>query len=305
MLKSIVVVTILVLNLHTSEQAYVKHLDYKVVERGQLSDKLARSWGAPKAASKPFTLLQAKSNKPIYLRFIQSENAKNYLPMKQEGWNATEILVQNPDELARRLANSPFTVVGQPKFLTDKKNVRAFQALGPDNELLYFTRIIDPAKSSFDLGQASTFVDSVFIMVAGASDLTALELFYRENLHMPVSGPFPYRIGVLSNAYGMPEQTMHSLSLATLQGQFLLELDQYPPSAKALDNFMTELPPGVSMVSFTVDNIDQLSLPFFSRPEKRDTAPYYGRRSAAAFGPVNERLEFIENSILPTEGQPK
>lgn len=305
MLKEIVVVTILSLNPQLSEQAYVDHLHYEVIERGEISRELAQSWGAKGSSGKRYSLLQAKSGKPIYLRFIQSESAENYQPMKQEGWNATEILVENPDELARRLANSPFTVVGQPRFLTAKKNVRAFQALGPDNELLYFTRIIDPARSSFDLGQASTFVDSVFIMVAGARDLNALALFYRENLHMPVSGPFPYRIGVLSAAYDLPEQTLHSLSLATLHGQFLLELDQYPQSAKTLDNYTKSLPPGVAMVSFSVDNLDTLALSFFSSPKKRDVAPYYGRRSATALGAVKERLEFIEGNPLLNKGNKK
>lgn len=297
MLKSIVMVTILSLNLSETEKAYIEYLDYGLVERGVVSAEMRESWGTSALKSNEFIVLQPASKKQVFLRFVESETAKNYQPMLQEGWNATEILVKDPDLLAKQLVNSPFKMIGKPKFLTEKRNVRAFQALGPNNELLYFTRIIDPSKSSFNLGQAESFVDNIFIMVLGGSNLDQLTDFYKSKLGNPVSGPFPYRIGVLSRAYGLADSSLHQLSLVSLQEQFLVELDQYPERAKSLDQYRDTLPPGVAMVSFVVADLDNIKVPFFSAPVVHPGTPYQGRRSATVTGLVGERLELIEGKV--------
>lgn len=296
MLKSIIIVTILTLNAEKSENSYAKLLDYQSVESGFISENLANSWNAKLVSGARYTLMKPRSNKPVYVRFIEQDNALEHQPMKQLGWNATEILVQNPDKLAKEFASSPFNVVGQPKFLTSKQNVRAFQATGPNNELLYFTRITDPAASSFDLGMAMTEIDNVFIMVMGTSDIAATKRFYESTLGTPVSGPFPYKIGVLSNSYDLPADTIHSLSLAQLSGQFLIEIDQYPNDAKTLVKQPGKLSAGIAMVSFLVNNLSEFNLDYIAPPNKKIAAPYYGRMSATAIGTEGELIELIEYS---------
>ena len=298
MLKAILIVTLLSLNLQTTEDAYTKFLGYQLVERGTVTKPLAQSWGAEKMVGQPYLLMQPESQSKVLLRFIESGHTNDYKPMLQEGWNAIEILVKDPDLLAEQLQGSPFKMVGPPNFLTEKKNIRAFQALGPNNELLYFTRVIDPSKSNFDLGQAKSFVDQVFIMVLGGKDMAAMQHFYREKLMQPVSGPYPYRIGVLSQTYGMPNDTLHQLAIASLPNQFLIEIDQYPPAAKSIDTMKGTLPPGIAMVSFQVDHLGDTRLPFITPPDHRDGFAYEGRRSASLRGAAGELIELIETPLL-------
>ncbi len=302
MLKAIVIVTILSSNVEHSELMYSQHLSYNTIEKGIVSENLASSWGAEKAAGANYVVMQPESKKPVFIRFVEQANAANYKPMRQVGWNATEILVEDPDALAEKLRNTEFSIIGEPAFLTEKKNVKAFQALGPDNEMLYFTRILDPAKSNFDLGMATSYVDNVFIMVAGARDLVRTSAFYQNELGNKVAGPYPYRIGVLSDAYELPDDTIYKISLAQMPTQFLLELDQYPEQATALPKPEQGLPPGVSLVSFEYDNLVDSKLSFISPPSAKKAAPYYGRITATIKGPDGELIELINSE---TEGESK
>lgn len=299
MLKAILIVTLLSLNLGQTEQAFEDYLGYEVVERGHVSEVIAQSWGADKIAHQPYLLMQPESGENVYLRFIQDEPKNDYAPMRQEGWNAVEILVQDPDALAEKMEDSPFNVVGPPAYLTDKQNIRAFQAIGPDGQLFYFTRIIDPTKSNFDLGQAKSYVDRVFIMVAGSRDMQAMQDFYQNRLGQQVSGPYPYRIGVLSKAYGLPPDQLHPLALAALPSKFLLELDQYPAAAEPISAAPGHLPPGIPMVSFLVDQLPQ-DLPYILAPRTQEGGIYQGRLSATLRGSAGELIELIQ-SPAPAE----
>ncbi|OFA29847.1 hypothetical protein BAE46_13240 [Glaciecola punicea] len=293
MLKAIVVVTILSSNVEHSESIYTQHLAYNTVEKGVISEILAASWGAEKAVGAPYVVMQPESGKSVFIRFVEQPNAANYKPMRQLGWNATEILVENPDELAEKLRNTEFSIIGEPAFLTEKKNVKAFQALGPDNELLYFTRILDPAKSNFDLGMATSYVDNVFIMVAGTRNLAATSAFYQEKLGNKVAGPYPYRIDVLSNTYNAPVATTYNISLAQMPSQFLLELDQYPIEAAAINKPHQGLPAGIALVSFEYENLVASNLTFITPPSAKTEAPYYGRITATIEGLDGELIELI------------
>lgn len=296
MLETLLMVTVLSQNLEKTESAYEQYLGYELVERGKISEPLAKSWGAKNVAGRNYLVMQPESNKQVFLRFIEDKHKTDYKPMRQEGWNAIEILVQNPDLLAEQLKDSPFKLIRPPRFLTKKRNILAFQAQGPNNELLYFTRVIDPAKSSFNLGVADSFVDNVFIMVLGGTNMAGMKGFYREQLKVPVSGPYPYRIGVLSEAYNLPEETIHSLAIAELKEQFLIEIDQYPDNAKTIDINTDELPAGIAMVSFGVKNLNQITVPFISPPTTRKSNAYQGRRSASIRGAAGELIELVEMS---------
>ena len=85
--------------------------------------------------------MQPESGAGVFLRFVQAAPVAGYGPMKTFGWNATEILVQDPDALAEQLADSPFKIVGSPMNLSSNENIRAMQVVGPANEVLYLTRI--------------------------------------------------------------------------------------------------------------------------------------------------------------------
>ena len=296
MLKTILMVTILAANLFQVEQAYRDELDYRVVDRGAVSKELAQAWDAAGMTGRAYITLQPSSNEPVYLRFIEDTSGTPFEPMKTEGWNAVEILVQDPDALAQALDRSEhFSVVGRPRYLTEKQNIKAMQATGPANELIYFTNISDPKKSGFGLLPARSYIDRVFIMVVGARDYPALNEFYRTALGMFVTDPVPYRIGVLSEAYGMPVETRHDLSIAQISERFLIELDRYPDAATARHTAPGSLPPGIAMVTFEVKEWLP-DLAFIAGPVRQSSFPYQGRRSGVLIGAAGEYIELVETS---------
>lgn len=301
MLKTILIVTIMAANLLQVEQAYRDELDYRVADRGAVSGALAASWNAAALAGREYVILQPSSLESVYLRFIEDTAGAAVEPMKTEGWNAVEILVQDPDALARALDDSElFNVVGRPRYLTEKQNIKAMQAIGPANELVYFTNISDPEKFSFGLQPAKSWIDRVFIMVVGARDHSALDEFYRSVLGMAVTAPRPYRIGVLSRAYGMPVETRHELSIAQLSERFLIELDHYPEAALPRETVPGSLPPGIAMVTFEVAEWKP-DLPYTATPAMQSSFPYLGRRAGVLVGAAGEYIELVESASTVSE----
>jgi hypothetical protein len=67
--------------------------------------------------------------------------------MKTFGWNATEILVQDPDVLAHKCRGSDalFKIVREPRPLSATSNIRVMQVVGPADEVVYLTRIPPPS----------------------------------------------------------------------------------------------------------------------------------------------------------------
>ena len=294
MLKTILMVTIMASDLATVERAWRDEMSYRAVDQGALPPALAASWAAPALAGRPYLIMQPASGESVWLRFIEEPSSRDYQPMKTEGWNAVEILVQDPDGLAEALAGSRrFKVVGPPRYLTDQQNIKAMQVLGPAGELIYFTDVGSPQKSGFGLQPARTWVDRVFIMVVGARDLSALRDFYSAALGMATTAPVPYRIGVLSRAYGLPDETLHKLSIAQLSDRFLIELDEYPAAARPARPPAGSLPPGIAMVTFEVDEW-RPDLPWLAAPGPRAGFPYGGRRVGVLRGAAGEYIELVE-----------
>ncbi len=296
MLDWILIVTIATGDLAVTESAYREDLSYETVARGKIDATLAESWGAPRVTDSPYLLMRPASRMPVYLRFIETKSARHNVPHATEGWNAAEMLVKDVDELAKRLVDSKyFQIVGPPAYLSPDQNIKAMQVVGPSNEMLYLTRVVRPESVDFDIGSAQSFVDRVFIVIAGGRDHKGLMDFYRSRLMLPVTEPMLYRIAVLSRAYGLPEDQLHQLSLAIMQNQFFLELDEYPAEAAPSHVPPGELPAGIAMVTFEVESLDNISVPFISPPTVRNLMPYNGRRSGTLRGAVGELIELVES----------
>ena len=214
--------------------------------------------------------------------------------MRTFGWNVLELLAEDPDALAARLTDSPFTIIGAPRNLSFSENIRAMQVQGPADEVLYFTHM-GSGKTSSQLGHAQSFVDRTFIVVAGGADIEALRAFYAEHLRMKVSRAIAGRISVLSRAFGMDPETPQTLAVAWLPERFGIELDQYPAAALERPQIAGELPPGIASVSFTVHSLDEAALPWRHAPQPVNEWPYEGRRAAVTVGAAGEWIELIED----------
>jgi hypothetical protein len=275
------------------EKLYTEWLDLKVVEKGKVSEGMAKSWGAPKAAGKPFVLMSSPGSPDVYIRAVQSDMTPGYKAMTTHGWNAIEILVEDPDKVYERLSKSPFTHVGGPKNLNPPFNsIRATQFKGPAEEILYFTAEQgDFAKSP--LPPAKSFIDRPFIMVLAGPDANAMVKFYMETFLMRGGPPNPTTIDIISKAQGLPADHQFPLGLvrAAEKGNNI-EIDGYPPSASPRNRVDGHLPPGVAMTSFNVNSLDGLKISFIQPPAK-----LYGDKRAATFiGPAGELTELIEES---------
>jgi catechol 2,3-dioxygenase-like lactoylglutathione lyase family enzyme len=293
MLTVIIAVTLTVPDLAAVERAYGDFLGFRVVERGQLSADLAALWNAPALAGREYLLMQPASGAPVYLRAVRQEPVDGYATMKTWGWNSNEILVQDTYAIHEKLKASPFRIVGEPKSLSMNTEIVAMQAIGPAGELIYLTRI-PQGKSLFNLGSAQSFVDRTFIVVLGGPDMDAMRRFYGETLAMPTTDPVPSTITVLSKAYGLPADTQFPLGIVQFPADFLVELDGYPAQATARPQRRGELPPGMAMVSFGVQDLDAVTAAYIAPVRAIGQAPYSGRRAGLIRGAAGELIELVE-----------
>ncbi|MCM2311059.1 MAG: hypothetical protein NDI84_06600 [Steroidobacteraceae bacterium] len=292
MLSAIVAVTLLVPDVDAAERAYQGALDYQTVARGHVAPEQAEVWGAKGLAGREYVVLQPQSREPVYLRFVETP-APATPPMRGLGWNATEILVEDPVLLEPQLADTPFKVIGPPAPLEFNPAVVAMQALGPSGELLYFTRM--PAgKSKFGLGSATRFVDRVFIVVLGVHDIRRTLDYYHATFGLTVTEPAASRIDVLANAWEIPREQPFLIGIARLPERFLIEVDEYPAAADSRLAAAGELPAGMAMVSFTVPSLDPFLSQFVAPPVELNGVPYDARRAGVLVGPSGEHIELVE-----------
>ncbi len=294
MLSAIVAVTLFVPDVDAVERAYQRDLGYQTVQEGTLDAPTAEAWGDALLAGREVALLRPTSGEPVFIRLVESD-APARPALKTLGWNATEILVEDPPALEQRLAGSPFRVIGPPAPLDVNPAVVAMQALGPAGELLYFTRI-PPGQSKFGLGSATSFVDRVFIVVLGVHDIRRTLDFYAQSFGLAVTEPAPSRVGVLAAAWDLPAEHTFPLAIVRLPERFLIEVDEYPPGAAEPIAPGGTPPAGMAIVSFSVPSLEPYRARLIAEPRAPAGAPYGGRRTGVMRGPSGEYLELIESS---------
>ena len=292
LLSLILIVTVGTPDVEAAQRAYSQWLDYTLESRGEVSNDLAAVWNAPKMAGRDFVLMQPKSKEEIYLRFVQVDALDGYVPMKTFGWNAIELLVQDPDDLAAKFvkAGSPFKIVGPPRPLGPSSPVRAMQVIGPGNETLYLSRVPPDHRG----GPAKTPVDRPFILIVGGPQQQAIRDFYKNVLSIDSSAPVMARMTVLNKAHGLDIETTHPLSIARLSPKYAIEIDGYPSTAAEREVRPGEIPAAIAMASIVIKSIDELKAPLVAPAKKVADKPYAGRRAAVVRGGAGELIEFIE-----------
>lgn len=300
LLRGIAVVTHCVERLETAEAGWSGVPAYQAVERGTLPASLCATWGAPAAAGLRYVLMQPASGEPVYLRFVET-GERGHAPPASWGWSATELLVTDADELARRLGGSAFRRLGGPADLYARPNApRAMQVIGPSGELVYFTRLVRGG-SRYGLKQARSWVDRPFIVTVGGPSAAALHGFYGGLLGHRIMDRTPFINTILAALCQVPADTVFPTAVASIPGRrFLVEMDEYPPGVPPRRVRAGHLPPGMAMVSFAVRSLQAppLAGPGAVRlrapPRAIEGLPYGGRRVAVIEGPVGEWLELIE-----------
>jgi catechol 2,3-dioxygenase-like lactoylglutathione lyase family enzyme len=295
LLRHVAMVTHCVPDLDRVVAAWRQYLDYRLLATGTIGADLAAAWDAPGAAGARFALLGPASGQDCAIRFIETAAAGGYGPPMTCGWNATELLVQDVDALARSFRGSPFTVLGGPGDLYPRPRApRAMQVRGPAGELVYFTRLY-PAGSRYGLKPARSPVDRPFIVTVGGRSSDAMEHFYGSTLGQRVMDRMPFINTILAHGCGVPYDTVFPTSIVRIPGRsFLVELDEYPPSIADRPRQPGCLPGGMAMVSFHVDQLDTTPVPLRAPPRPIAGAGYAGRRTGVIMGAAGEWLELIE-----------
>ena len=247
-LGAIRAVTYSVPDIEAATRAYQRALGYRLLDECLIDEDMARFWRAPALAGRRMRSLEPMSGEPVVLRFVAAPDVASVPALTSYGWNATEIVVQDVEALAVRLAADPaFTIIGPPKGLTRFPMIRAMQVIGPFGECLYFTEV-GPG-SGLDLAPALSPVGRVFIVVAGGGDLAAMFAAYAgfgNEIDPPVATP----VQVISAANGLPADTLHPHGLIRLAEGTMIELDGYPDCTGPRPVRAGELPAGMAMVSF-------------------------------------------------------
>lgn len=295
-IERIKIATVVTENARLTKKLYRKWLNYRVIEKGKISNLVAKSWGALNMAGKPYFLLQPESGDDVYLRVVQGTMPEDYKAMTTYGWNAIEMIVENPDAVYEKLSKSPFEHVGGPENLGDGlSSIRAVQFKGPSEEIFYFTRDTgDRSKSTLLTPRAP--IDRPFIMVVAGPNARILTDFYVSTFSAKEAFFIQTPIDLIATAQNLPRDYKFSLGLVRL-GAFSnsIEIDGYPESAGPRPTSVGELAPGVSITSFTVNNLDLIdSKLFIAAPITLSGIGYECNRMATIVGPAGELIELIE-----------
>lgn len=289
-------VTIATPELQRMIDTYRLYLGYELVDHGRVSRETANLWGRPGLAGRAFALMLPEGDGRTYIRFVESKLATGYVPFRHMGWNAAELMVQDTDAIAERLADSPFKIIGPPADLSFSDKIRAMQAIGPAQESLYLTSFKEKI-AAFDVPDANHFVDRVFIVILGGVSAEGINDFYARHFGVPAAVPvIPAVISVISAAHGLPATTKHNLAAIPLSGQSYIEADTMPSNTLPRVAEDDELPPAIAMVTFEVSSLpaETDELRYVAPPQTLPEAPYHGRRSAVCVGPAGEWIELVE-----------
>jgi catechol 2,3-dioxygenase-like lactoylglutathione lyase family enzyme len=293
-LRRFEIATIAARDLQWVEQHYGRWLDYKVRERGLLSAATAAAWGTPASAGRPYLLLSSDAAPEIFLRAVETPPLDGYRALTTYGWNAIELVVDDPDELYSSMQGSPFRVIGEPKPLVTIPSIRAFQVVGNDEEVLYLTAETGDRSTSV-LPLPNGRIGRVFIMVLAASDPQATLDWYAEKFALRPGALRSRPNPMINRAQGIALETSLPIATARLaEHGNLIEFDGYSANAVARARLPGHLPPGVAMTSFVVPDLDALSLEWLQPPRALEGLAYRGRRAATTLGPDGELIELIE-----------
>ncbi|MEO1038487.1 MAG: hypothetical protein AAFX09_03000 [Pseudomonadota bacterium] len=285
--------TLTVADLDAAEARYRDYLDYETVERGPLSEDLAKSFDAPSAAGARHVVMQPASGAEIYLRLVEQKPVEGYKALVTYGWAAIEICVTDVLQANERVKGSPFEVIGPPREIEGLPAIYPMQVKGPDEEIVYLTQIRDNLPA-YDLPRASTPIDKLFILVIGCSDMHSSLKWFDETLGFPTGRVMDIEYHMLANAYGTPTDELHTIATAIHGRDVFLEVDQYPDAATPRPRHQGMMAPGCSVGTFLHPDFDSIKGDWVAEPVLRQGAPYTGKRAGVLRAPDGALVEVVE-----------
>lgn len=236
----------------TAASHYVAHLGYVVCDQGIITSVKAEQWRTPNMTGRHYVELHvpASTGPDCFVRFVEQAPFPG-MPLLGHGWNAMEVLCQNPYELAKDFAGSPFRVVIPPRPLPFDPDLHAMQVIGPAGELIYFTSL-PTHKALLDLRPAEQRVDEPFIAILGGPNIEAMLGFYRTRLLTTTLPPAPVNVRIINDEFALGDDARVPLGIVKLPRFHLIEVDEHPSASQPRPRREGELPPGIAMASFDV-----------------------------------------------------
>ncbi|ACT59202.1 VOC family protein [Hirschia baltica] len=287
--------TLIAQNVKDTAKRYEVWFGYSIVETGNINAGLAASWGAPNSAGKPYVIMQPASGQKVFLRLIQGDTVESYAPIRTLGWAATEICVQDVEEVNKRMVESPFEIIGAPKPLDGFPTVKPMQVRGPDNEVIYLTEIKADGPST-GLPVPQSLVDRPFIMVLACRDLRESIAWIERVFGFEMIDPVAIHYSMISLAFDLHEDEKVELVTVKWRGEVFLELDQYPSEVTEREKHQGELPPGVAITTIEHPDFSRLEGHWDCSPVRRHGALYEGRMTGVMKSPDGALLEVIERA---------
>ncbi len=280
-------------NVNTFKNYYSKWLKYELVEESIVPDEMALSWGCPLSSGKPYVLLRPQSKEDVFIRAVEIDPVPSYKAMNSWGWNAIEIICDDVDKIHSELLHSEFRHIGGPaNLMGGNSSIRASQYIGPAEEVIYLTcETGDRSKSNLPIPKSD--IGRIFIMILAGININEMESFYANlfNVNLKTGYRFQAKGGLISQLQNLPENELFNLGLMRLREKGnSIELDEYKSNTGPRKRVKGQLPPGIAMTTFSVDDIDNLDVNFIYKLVN----VYEGKRSGVFLGPCGELTELIE-----------
>jgi len=272
---------------------YHGRLGLSIVEQGRLAPDLAASWGCPGSAGARHAMLQPDSGAHCFIRLVEAPLPRDFRPTRTYGWAAYELTVKDVFGWPERLADSGFEVVGPPKVLEGLPYFVPMQVLGRGREMIYLNEVARDMPDT-DLPKARSLTDHIFIVILATPDRKATVDWYERELRLDIGGSHTLAYSMINNAFGLGSDYRTTLTMMQKGRLPIIEVDDYPPAATSRQGNPGLLPPGNSLVTLAVDDLDALDVSFIQPPVRRDGPLYGGRRAGTVRGYAGELIELLE-----------
>lgn len=274
----------------TSLHDYEKTLGLELIETRTISNDFANYLGAPKLEQSRLAILRSKSRNNCFFRLIEQKSHVDFIPRKSLGWSAFEINVQNVFDWPKKLDQSSFKVLGEPKKIPGFDYFIPMQIIGAAGEVLYLNEVLADMPNT-DLPKAQSEIDKIFIAILAASDIMQTSAWFEETAQLDKADKFTINYTTINSAFDLADGTLTDLQMIQKGRLPILEIDGYPRLTVKRPIENGYLPQANSIVSLAVDSIEKSSL---CNQTYFDFFEYCGRKSAITTGLNGEKLELIE-----------
>lgn len=259
---------------------YTRYLHQCEAGAGVLDADTATAIGFAALAGRPRWLLANAAGR-CWLQVVEHADALPRDSLGSYGWLALEVLVEDVDTLAERLAGSVFELLRPAADLELSDRIRACQVRGPAGEILYLTQIRGEVPP-FELPTCEAPVDHLFIPVLSTPSREQSLAQYSAIAGNPGIS-FETKITVINQARGFGLDRRHPVATLQLAGRCLLEIDQVEGTI--------ELPAGIysGMASVALHCAGETGADWF----EATAGPFAGRRVSPRSGRAGERFTLV------------